>query len=577
MSTWTPKVNGNIADAADINTLQTEKVDRDGAIPFTGTVKISNGKIAAGTLATAFGDSITDGNQSSDWPTKSYRGLIAIAKGWTVTNKAISGGELADFFEGTTGIYRTTILPTSNSFALLGYNDMRHQGTTANGLLTFQREIYSALAWLAIPTSKIVFAQNAAVAYTGTWANGLIYGNSISKYSNDPGATATLSLYGTTIYIDMLQQGAASDRGFTITVDGVSYGTYVGAEYLAPATSAIAYAPYLIRIPNLTPTMHTVVITVAAGTVGHNAFFNWAASAGGYTSEVNPAVYIGNTLRMADYSGYSPFNQGSDDAVRQFNQIIAAAVRNLSDDGLNIAYVDACANYNTATDIYTDDVHPIDLGHSHIADAFLSAMNSIAQARGRGLRSTDWHNTSDDLVTTGSGSFSHIHLSDAGAIVTAADSYIGPSVTAGIYFKSGNCGFGKSNPGDRVEIGTSAAGGNIRVNSSSYGTNGLARFYGTDDGEKMQMGALGNALAYILTSSGIDLDMFVGGAQRARWVNGLGQLVLGGTAVVGTERLSVIGVATAAGIYFNDQVPNTTTTTLYRSGNDLYWGATKLN
>jgi lysophospholipase L1-like esterase len=388
------------------NTVAVQTADY--GLPPENTDKISNGKIAAGTLATAFGDSITDGNQSSDWPTKSYRGLIAIAKGWTVTNKAISGGELADFFEGVNGIYRTTILPTSNSFALLGYNDMRHQGTTANGLLTFQREIYSALAWLAIPTSKIVFAQNAAVAYTGTWANGLIYGNAISKYSNDPGATATLSLYGTTIYIDMLQQGAASDRGFTITVDGVSYGTYVGAEYLAPATSALAYAPYLIRIPNLTPTVHTVVITVATGTAGHNAFFNWAASAGGYTSEVNPAVYVGNTLRMADYSTYAPFNQGSDAAVRQFNQIIAAAVRDLSDDGLNIAYVDACANYNIATDIYTDGVHPIDLGHSHIADAFLSAMNSIAPARGRGLRSTDWHNTTDDLVTTGSGSFAAI-------------------------------------------------------------------------------------------------------------------------------------------------------------------------
>jgi hypothetical protein len=36
MSTWTTKVNGDVADAADVNNLQTEKLDRDGSIPQTG-------------------------------------------------------------------------------------------------------------------------------------------------------------------------------------------------------------------------------------------------------------------------------------------------------------------------------------------------------------------------------------------------------------------------------------------------------------------------------------------------------------------------------------------------------------
>jgi hypothetical protein len=43
MSTWATKVNGNISYAEDINLLQTEKVDRDGAIPFTGDILMQGG------------------------------------------------------------------------------------------------------------------------------------------------------------------------------------------------------------------------------------------------------------------------------------------------------------------------------------------------------------------------------------------------------------------------------------------------------------------------------------------------------------------------------------------------------
>ncbi|MFZ2199111.1 MAG: DUF1566 domain-containing protein, partial [Thermodesulfovibrionales bacterium] len=47
----------------------------------------------------------------------------------------------------------------------------------------------------------------------------------------------------------------------------------------------------------------------------------------------------------------------------------------LAGDNLNVTYVDADAHYNLAADVYTDNIHPNDAGHQHIADAFLDAMN----------------------------------------------------------------------------------------------------------------------------------------------------------------------------------------------------------
>jgi hypothetical protein len=72
-------------------------------------------------------------------------------------------------------------------------------------------------------------------------------------------------------------------------------------------------------------------------------------------------------------------------------------------------------------------------------------------------------------------------------------------------------------------------------------------------------------------------DYTTGNLTEMARIDPNGNFLVGATAPAVCEKVAIIGSATAAGIYMNDQAPNTTTNTLYRSGNDLYWGATKLN
>lgn len=50
------------------------------------------------------------------------------------------------------------------------------------------------------------------------------------------------------------------------------------------------------------------------------------------------------------------------------------------------------------------------------------------------------------LTTADGPSFAHLHLADVAAVTTAAESWVGPSSTTGIYFKSGNVGIGTTAP-----------------------------------------------------------------------------------------------------------------------------------
>lgn len=81
---------------------------------------------------------------------------------------------------------------------------------------------------------------------------------------------------------------------------------------------------------------------------------------------------------------------------------------------------------------------------------------------------------------------------------------------------AGNVGIGTSSPSDMLQVGTTLTGGNLRIVSSGYGSNGLARFFGTDGNEKLQMGSLANDQAYLYTPSAVNLLFYAGAAERMR-------------------------------------------------------------
>lgn len=101
------------------------------------------------------------------------------------------------------------------------------------------------------------------------------------------------------------------------------------------------------------------------------------------------------------------------------------------------------------------------------------------------------------LTTTDGPMFAHLHISDLAAIYTAAESWVGPSSTAGIYFKGGNLGFGVS------AFGTDLAGGFGMASGTAPSTfpADMAQFVVTDQ-------AAGNACFHFYTELGQIIKLY---------------------------------------------------------------------
>ncbi|MDH4164741.1 MAG: SGNH/GDSL hydrolase family protein [Nitrospirota bacterium] len=322
-----------------------------------------------GPTSSAFGDSIANGTGASTTDL-CFRRLVEIDNGWNMTNRSISGRQAADFADNVLGL---SVSNDHVAIMLLGFNDMRAKGTDATALACYRRTVNAFLAWLSMPANRALKAQSASVTYSGTWSNSSVFGGGMVKYSSANGSTATFKLYGTVAYVCILQY-SGSTRAFQISVDGVDKGTYHGSDFPATVNGRV-YSPYLIRISGLTEAEHTVVLTVVNGT--GNAYFCWAAAPGGKKTKSGPYVYLGNCLRMnatGYISGGADWDNGSDDAVRQYNEAMRTDVASLAGDGLPVTLVDACSYYNILTDLDTDNIHPNDTGHSHVADAFLGEL-----------------------------------------------------------------------------------------------------------------------------------------------------------------------------------------------------------
>jgi lysophospholipase L1-like esterase len=323
-----------------------------------------------GTRATCFGDSITVGVGASD-NQFAYANVIARRNGWTLTNLAQSGTELAD---QVLPIYSESVAEDANYFILAGFNDMRQFGTDNEALSSYRNGLSAAMAWLAIPEAVKTLATADNVAYTGLWGPSPALA-ALGKSSAQQGATAVFSIDGSAIYIGTTAEFGGTGA-FSVAVDNVVQGTWSAASARLPA-SGFPYIPFLVRLSGLSAGRHTVVLTVtsAAG----NVFFDWAAGLDPLPA-VRPFVYLGNTLRMTA-AGYTlTINpgmpaKGSDAAVALYNDAARSVCDALSADGLHVLYVDASASYIPAADASTlDEVHPNDQGMAKIAAAFVTVM-----------------------------------------------------------------------------------------------------------------------------------------------------------------------------------------------------------
>lgn len=101
--------------------------------------------------------------------------------------------------------------------------------------------------------------------------------------------------------------------------------------------------------------------------------------------------------------------------------------------------------------------------------------------------------------------------------------------------------------GGSVRAGTTLAGATLDLYASSYGNNGLLQAFGTDGNLKLQIGGLGNTIAFVYAHTGVSLALYAGAVERVRIVES-GSVIIG-TDPGGTNILRVGGSITTSGNY----------------------------
>lgn len=332
----------------------------------------------------AFGDSITVGTGAST-TANSYASLVASAKGWTLSNLAGSGTQASDYGSPNGQIdhvLQQTVADTTKSMILTGFNDMRAWGTASAGFLTYQDTLRAMLIWLSTRNSMLKTGQSLSCGWTNLTTSA--YPTNIGIYSSTNNATVSADVYGDVIYVVSIRLVSGGGT-FTLTVDGTQFGGTYSCNGAQTTNRGTTYAPMVVRIDGLTETKHTVTMKVTSTT--GNVYLMWMSGNRGVSTSNGPEVWVGNCLRMPS-AGYalSGYAAGDDSVVGVYNSKIREIVRELSGDGLNITLADAGGAYDLSTDVYSDNIHPNDTGHAHIADAFLKAMKTTVAAGDRGGR-----------------------------------------------------------------------------------------------------------------------------------------------------------------------------------------------
>jgi len=132
-------------------------------------------------------------------------------------------------------------------------------------------------------------------------------------------------------------------------------------------------------------------------------------------------------------------------------------------------------------------------------------------------------------------------LTDLAALTTAAESWVGPSSTAGIYFKGGNVGIGTTAPTSKLHIISQDA-----TYPALYLQGWNAGFSGLSQGLFVLAGFDKNDYAFKVQNVRSDL-----GAHDAFIINGLGNVFIGKT--TGNSKFGITGLPTSAsGLAYGD-------------------------
>ena len=329
------------AAAAAVAGLRTEI-----GTPFVETF----GPVSQGVLRTN-GDSITLGTGASDLA-HSFAVLLAANIG-TLTNRAISGNEVADMFVNMMAddpgiVGAQTIMIGANDYARGAPNQ------------AYFRAGLGACVAYATAAANRVFGGSLTnhLTLAGSWTTGTV-GARVVDIPYSIGATASCTLVGTVGYLVVSTNISAAEK-FLISVDGGAPILHVVTPLFHSTSKGQDSGAALVRFDLGESGAHAVVITYASDAISYAGAIVCVAS-NGLDTDTKPGVVLIGTPPDYNYtSGILPYCSICHDLYRQFAR-----------DGANIRWVNPHSVLASGDITSAIDPHPTDSGHAKLAAAIL--------------------------------------------------------------------------------------------------------------------------------------------------------------------------------------------------------------
>ena len=315
----------------------------------------------------AYGDSITAAG--------TYVNLLNADAGASVLNFARSGQLTCNI--AVLEVFAQRVPQTTDGARYVtvmeGTNDANTQevGLYERNFNACQR---ASLTWLAVPTSsKAIPRVGSACVTTGTWAPDSFEASSLTSTTSGSTMDCALPTTGGPLY---LWYKVADDNGgsFTYAIDGGAPTSVVTASAISLANSngTDRNGVFMIRVPGVSAGVHHVVFKVTSPTAPANAVTLWGIGTPPSTKSAStaPRVFLTGVIRQV--ADARAAQTATYDANARANAAFVAA------DGLPVSFVDLRSYLSGATNEMADFLHPNDLGHARIRDAFKAVITGQA-------------------------------------------------------------------------------------------------------------------------------------------------------------------------------------------------------
>lgn len=318
---------------------------------------------------TAYGDSITSGTGSTGNGYYAY--LLNTDFQTVLTNRGVSGSYACDV--AYSQVFANDNPPDSHSpiyTVMVGTNEANVKGTGSYEAV-YMDCLKASASWLSTSPSYKTFGQ--ACTATGTWTNDAVFLSGLAVKSNTNGDSLSCVITATNGVIYVWYKRTDSNGGvFTYAIDGgstVSVNAFTSPAIAGLGTNGVG----VIAITGLTSASHTINFVVTSATSGSNVVS--ILGVGTPPAAVRygqPRAVLGGVIRQ--------LNDAKAAATLQYNADVLTVVNALAVDGFPAYFADTrllqCAGA-TSTCMF-DTLHPNNVGHSAIRDAFEATLQYVA-------------------------------------------------------------------------------------------------------------------------------------------------------------------------------------------------------